>query len=127
MFKTLYHLFPVLSIFLFSCSRSSETDFQNTGPVTNTGGCNTANVKFTTDIASIMQANCNSCHNSTRPLGGVKTDDHSSLKMIADNGLLVGTITHAAGFSAMPKAKPKLPDCDINKIKAWIAQGTKNN
>lgn len=117
----------IFSLSLFSCSRNNETDLQAVDPVSSPAVCNTANMKFSTDIAPILQVNCNSCHNVSRPLGAVITDNFNGVKMIAENGTLVGTITHASGFSPMPKGKPKLADCDINKIKAWVAQGTKNN
>ena len=129
--KLLY--FSLSSLFLitlflitFSCSKSNEEELRN-DPGTNSNGCTTSNMKFSADIAPILQANCNSCHNATGPLGGVITENYAGAKIIADNGTLVGTITHASGFSPMPKGKPKLADCDINKIKAWIAQGTQNN
>jgi hypothetical protein len=46
---------------------------------------------------------------------------------VADNGKLVGAITHAAGFLPMPQSAPKLSDCNINKIKDWVNRGALNN
>lgn len=127
MHKLLNSGFFTLMILLFSCAKGNEADLQIAGQGGNTGSCNTVNMKFSADIIPILQANCSSCHNSIRAEAAVKTENYSSVKMIADNGLLIGTITHASGFSPMPQGKPKLADCDINKIKAWITEGTKNN
>lgn len=127
MYKLFYSCLFILLMALFSCSKSNETELKAIGQGTSSTGCDTSDMKYSTDIAPILLSNCNSCHNATRPLGGAITDNYTSLKMIADNGLLVGTVTHASGFSPMPKGKPKLADCDINKLKAWVNQGTKNN
>jgi hypothetical protein len=123
--KLLYFSLSSLLLIIFSCSRSNEEELRNDSATNSV--CNTANIKFSADIAPILQANCYSCHNTTNASGGVNTENYAGVKIIADNGTLVGTITHASGFSPMPQGKPKLADCDINKIKAWIAQGTQNN
>jgi hypothetical protein len=127
----MYKLFSffsfILLLALLSCSKSNEADLQNSIQGINSANCDTSHVMFSADIAPILKANCNSCHNSTITSGGVITDNYNGVKLIADNGLLVGTITHARGFSPMPKNKPKLAECDVNKIKAWISQGTQNN
>ncbi len=127
MYKLLNYCSYLLLLVLFSCSKSNEADLQGRNGGTNTGSCDTANMKFATNILPILETNCKSCHNTATATAGVITENYSGVKMIADNGLLLGVITHASGFSPMPQDKPKLADCDINKIRAWIAQGTKNN
>lgn len=127
MYKLLNYCSSLLLLVLFSCSKSNEADLQGRSGGPNTGSCDTANMKFATNIVPILEANCKSCHNTARATAGVITENYSGVKMIADNGLLLGVITHASGFSPMPQGKPKLAACDINKIIAWIAQGTKNN
>lgn len=127
MHKLFYYTFFILLPALFSCSKSNEAAFQNTVQGNNPNSCTTANMKFSTDIAPILKANCNSCHNTSGATAGVNTETYSGVKLIADNGSLIGTITHASGFSPMPQGGPKLATCDINKIKAWIAQGIQNN
>ncbi len=116
----------VIGIVITSCSKSNElTESGNS----NTGGtgCDTVNIKYTTDVKTIIQANCYSCHGNGQAQGGVNLDTYSSVKQHADNGSLIGVITHAAGYPPMPQGAAKLSDCDINKIKAWIARGTLNN
>ena len=121
--KLFYYTFLLLLLVLVSCSKSNEAELQQGG----TNSCNTDNVKFSADIVPILQANCNFCHNTSSATAGVNTITYNGVKSIADNGLLLGTITHASGFLPMPYGGPKLAACDINKIKSWISQGTLNN
>ncbi|ACU63798.1 c-type cytochrome [Chitinophaga pinensis] len=120
------------SALIVSCSKSNEQDITN--PPGNGGGnggggntCDTVNMKYAADVLPILQANCYSCHGNGNVSGGVSLGSYASVKTQADNGNLVGTITHAAGYPAMPQGGAKLSDCNINKIKAWIARGAQNN
>jgi hypothetical protein len=49
------------------------------------------------------------------------------VKVQAANGKLVGSISHAAGFIAMPSATVSLSACEISQIKAWVNEGVLNN
>jgi hypothetical protein len=94
------------------------------------GNCNTDNPTYSLMVQPIISANCYSCHstaNSAVSGGGNQLDSYVKLKVFVDNGKLVGSISHSAGFSPMPKNSAKLNDCDINKIKAWVAAGAPNN
>lgn len=122
--------FLSLSFLLFSCSKSNEEDVGGT-----TGGgnnppatCITTNMQYSTHIAPIIQGNCFSCHsNANMALSGISLEGHANLKAKVTDGRLLGAITHAAGFVAMPQGGPKLSDCNINRIKAWIDAGAPNN
>jgi putative effector of murein hydrolase len=59
--------------------------------------------------------------------GGVKLQDYADVKSVASNGKLLGTVSHASGFSPMPKGGNKLNDCYVAVIKKWIAAGALNN
>lgn len=104
-----------------SCSKDSED--QQTPPPT----CNTQDMKFAANVLPIISSNCYACHGNGATTAGVNLDGYANVKALVDNGKLVGVITHASGFPPMPYNKPKLSDCDINKIKAWIAGGASNN
>lgn len=125
--KLLFYFIIILFPALFSCSKSNEAALLDSIQGGNSNSCTTANMKFSTDIVPILKANCVSCHNTSGATAGVNTETYSGVKSIANNGSLIGSITHASGFSPMPQGGPKLATCDINKIKAWIAQGTQNN
>jgi hypothetical protein len=94
------------------------------------GVCDTNSaVTYSVSIAPVLNTNCNStsCHGGSTPAAGIKLDVYAGVKAVADNGKLVGAVSHAAGFSPMPKNAAKISDCNIAKIKKWIAAGALNN
>jgi cytochrome c5 len=119
--------FSALAI-LVSCSKDNETDVNNNPGNGGNNGCDTASMKFSANVQPILETNCYSCHsNTTFSISGVKLQDHADVKARAENGSLLGTISHAAGFPPMPQGGSKLSACNINKIRAWINQGALNN
>lgn len=98
-------------------------------PVSN---CDTANVKYSTTIVSILTTNCYTCHsnaNASFSGGGVKLEGHANLVTLTTGGVnsrLVKAVNHT-GPSPMPKGQPKLPDCQVNQITAWVLDGAPNN
>jgi hypothetical protein len=120
--KRLYSL-PVLFILVvvFSCSKKNEEELG--GNTT----CNSTNMTFAANIKPILQNACFSCHGNGLSQNGINFDTYAGVKAVADNGKLVGAITHASGFSPMPQSAPKLSDCNINKIEDWVNHGALNN
>lgn len=92
-----------------------------------TGSCDTANVKYSTTVNSILSQNCFSCHSGGSPSGNISMDNYTAVKFYVDNGRLVGAIKHLSGFRAMPDGGGKLTDCQIKQIDAWIRAGALNN
>lgn len=107
-----------------SCSKSNEEDLSSGG---NPTGCDTVNMQYSADVLPVLQNNCYGCHGNGGAAGGVNLDDYDHVKIQADNGALIGTITHASGYVPMPLNLPQLSDCDINKIMSWINNGALNN
>src|SRR6476620_5698373 len=105
---------------LYSCTKT-------TGEAPGTGNCVTANMKYSTDVTAILQANCYSCHSGAVINAGINLSTYAGVKSVVDNGKLVGTISHAAGFKPMPDGGAKLSECTINKIKSWVNAGALNN
>ncbi len=91
------------------------------------GGCATANMSFTNNIAPILKQSCTGCHGGSSPQGGIDLSTYSSVVTMAQSGKLLGSVKHNAGFSAMPPAGNGLPTCSINRLQAWIDQGMLNN
>lgn len=110
-------------IAVLSCSKTSEDKLMNTI------ACDTTSVKYSVDIKSILQNSCYSCHGNTSSGSGagIVLEGYSNLTKWVANGILIGNVTHANGFVAMPYGLPKLPDCEVNKIIAWVHQGALNN
>ena len=103
-----------------SCSKASEDMLVQLQ-------CDTVGVKYNADILPVITANCYSCHANGIVNGDVNMDGYATLKAQADNGNLIGVITHASGYPPMPDNGGKLSDCEISKIKAWIAAGAKED
>lgn len=124
-FKSLWTLCLILLV--TACAKSNEED-ERVGSMGGSGNCNTTNMSYATDIVPIIQANCYACHsNANQSISSISLEGHSNLKVVADDGRLVGVITHASGYPPMPQTGPKLSDCTINKIKSWVASGSPNN
>jgi cytochrome c553 len=121
----------VCNLLMVSCSKDNEAALNpNPTDTTGTGGgntCDTANMKYATNVQPIISSFCYGCHGNGAASGGISLDSYAKLKTQADNGNLLGTITHASGFPAMPFGASKLSDCNINKIRSRINHGTLNN
>jgi hypothetical protein len=89
--------------------------------------CDTTDVSYASFIVPVMKKYCTGCHSGATPSGGLVLNSYNSVKAVALNGKLVGSITWAAGYNAMPKESNKLTDCKISKIKAWVNNGALNN
>jgi hypothetical protein len=91
--------------------------------------CDTTNVKFSTTVKPILQSSCWSCHsnNNATSGGGFRLEDYADVKVSADNGSLLGTISHKSQYNPMPLNGPSLDNCSISIIKLWIDAGAPNN
>lgn len=89
--------------------------------------CDTTNVSYSTVVAPILQTRCTGCHGGAFPSAGINLTTHQNVVTYAEVGSLVGSIKHNQGFSPMPKSAPKIPQCEINRISAWVNQGMPNN
>jgi len=90
-------------------------------------GCDTNSFAYSTAIQPLINTNCEGCHNATLASGGIRLDSYSAVKSVAENGSLIGVISHQTGYPAMPKGGNQLPDCNITQVKKWIANGAPNN
>src|ERR1044072_8583624 len=94
--------------------------------------CDTTNVRYSVEIKSILDANCKSCHDGTASVSGIDLYDHETISFFALDGqftygTLLSAVMHTGGAPEMPQGGPKLPDCDINKIAAWVHDGAPDN
>jgi uncharacterized membrane protein len=92
--------------------------------------CNDTVATFSKTVTTILQP-CQSCHSNSAVSngdgGGIKLQNYTDVQSYANNGHLMGTINHTAGYSAMPKGGGKLPDCEISQLQKWIDNGALNN
>jgi len=109
--------------FLASCASDNEEDLY---PEPNV--CDTSAVTFTETISSIFQnRGCIGCHSTAIASGGVILDNYAEAQEVANNGKLLGAISHAPGYTPMPLGGSKISDCEIASIKKWIDSGTPDN
>ncbi len=90
-------------------------------------GCDTTNVTFSGTIWPTLETNCVGCHTGASAGGGVLITNYNELVSIAENGKLLGAVSHQPNYSPMPKNGNKLSDCSIREIEIWIENGTPNN
>ena len=86
-------------------------------------------VSYTKDVAPVIEAKCFMCHAPDvykRKASRNKIFNYKSLKKMAESGQLMGSITHAQGFIAMPYKKgSKIDTCSIAIIDKWVKTGMK--
>lgn len=89
--------------------------------------CDTAVFTYSGAVSPIMNTYCKGCHNPSSLGGGIDVSTYASVKTIAANGKLMGSINHTSGYIAMPQGGTKLSDCRIQQIQKWILSGALNN
>ncbi len=89
--------------------------------------CDTTVFTYSGAVSPLMNTFCKGCHNPSSLGGGIDVSTYTSVKTIALNGKLMGSIQHKAGFIAMPQGSTKLSDCRIEQIQKWISAGSLNN
>lgn len=83
-------------------------------------------ISYVKHLKPVIDTYCVGCHKANDASGNVLLDSYASVKLVATNGRLYGSIAHLSGFSPMPTTS-KLSDCQIKAFKNWIDQGMKNN
>jgi cytochrome c553 len=89
--------------------------------------CDTTNITFSRSVVPLLSAHCTGCHGGSTPSAAIRLDTYSGVRQQADNGRLLGSVNHTAGFSPMPKGATKLSACNITKLTKWVAAGAPNN
>jgi hypothetical protein len=120
-------LIPVIALILSSCYYEHQDALNgNPNPV-----CDTTAVKYSTHILPILQTYCFVCHSAALVAegggGGYNLQNFATLQSLALNGHLVGAVSHASGYSPMPKYGNKLSDCNVSTFKIWVNNGALNN
>ncbi len=89
--------------------------------------CDSSNTTYSTAVVPVLSSFCNGCHGGNTPSATIRLDTYTGVKQQVDNGRLLGAITHSTSYSPMPKNGNKLSDCNIARIRRWIAAGAPNN
>jgi len=91
------------------------------------GPCNTTGMSYSADIVPIIESKCNSCHYTGSTVIGIPLDTHAGILAKVTDGTLIPAIEYIGGAYAVMPPSAKLPACDIEKIKSWVAAGAPNN
>ena len=108
----LLQLLIVFLLPLIGCNESEELPSENESLVT-----------YEVEISEMLLQNCTYCHSTSLATGGVVLDTYEDARTVGQTGQLLGAITHAEGFTAMPPNAPMLPTEEINQIRTWIEMG----
>ena len=114
----------LLMISVSSCYYDNE---QYLYGVTQTCTDTTTNISYAQQLVPIFHQSCYGCHTGSFPSGGILMGTYAADKALAVNGKLYGSISHASGFSAMPKGSAKLSACSVSAVKKWVDAGSPNN
>ena len=110
-------LIPLLIITYFSfcgCVNNNEEALYG-------DNCDTLNMTYA-KVQYIFQDNCYMCHNEGYYNHDIKLDSYINIKAAVSTNKLWPAINHTGSY-LMPKGQPKLDDCLIDKIGAWIDAG----
>jgi len=88
------------------------------------GICDTLNVTYRGTVFPILQQYCLSCHGGVNPSGNLDFTNYDQLAFVAQNGALLASIRHEAGYVPMPQNGSKLDECSISKIAIWVSDTT---
>lgn len=114
----------VILFFLSSCYYDKEDQLYPSSGICDTA----APATYAITMVPLFQQYCYSCHGGTAASGGgILMGTYAKDKAMALNGSLYGSISHASGYSPMPKGLNKMTVCQISKIKKWIDGGSLNN
>ncbi len=89
--------------------------------------CDTLDVSYVQHIFPIFARSCRGCHSGTNPAAGVSLTNYDEISLIGQSGRLVGVVAWWFGFAKMPPNGNKLPECEIEQIRRWVAAGVPDN
>lgn len=89
--------------------------------------CDPANFAYSTRIRPLIETHCLPCHSPSLARGNVVLEGYTNARDAAVDGNFICSIEHTGNCSPMPDNAPKLSDCDINAVKAWVDGGAPEN
>ncbi|MCF8230704.1 MAG: hypothetical protein K9J27_00840 [Bacteroidales bacterium] len=87
--------------------------------------CDTTDVTYTDQVATLISNNCLGCHDEATANGGVVLENYDQVAVLANNGTLQGVMNDQQGYPQMPPENP-LSNCNTTIIDKWIENGTPN-
>ena len=106
---------------LMSCENQNEEDLFGQPD------CDTIQVSYSGYIEPLFENHCYRCHSNANLIAPFSLEGYDNVAEHVVTGQLFGALNHVQGYQAMPRGRPKLPDCDLAKINNWIREGARNN
>jgi Planctomycete cytochrome C len=88
--------------------------------------CDDTQFTYAATIQPLLAIQCVGCHKPGSLGGNIDLSTYAKVAIQVSNGNLLGSVTHTAGYVAMPQGG-KLEDCQISQIQKWIEAGALNN
>jgi mono/diheme cytochrome c family protein len=118
----IYSFFSLVVSGSISCAYNVEEELYP--PVV----CDTLNVTYSGTILPIIQQNCYDCHSDANvSISLIPLEGYAFISVKAHDGQLIMAIRHTGEVTPMPKDRPSLSECDIQKIEKWVADGAPDN
>ena len=110
-------------LFLNSCIYDNEESLYGVSD------CDTNFVSFETDIYPIISSHCTMCHGGPSPSAGLALETYAQIYQSATdpNNGIIDRISRLEGDPLMMPGSYRIPQCQIDKIVAWVEQGALNN
>lgn len=92
--------------------------------------CDTVSVSYSGTVQPLLEQFCLSCHGNSvaSSLGAsIRLEEYSDVLIRAEDGSLLGSISHTGNFAAMPRGAAQLSSCSIAGVRKWIDAGSLNN
>ena len=122
-----YLLFVLLFLFLFAC-KHNET-ITPSSVANNEIFCDTTVVSYSKDVMPVLKQYCYACHAGSAAINGYNFADFNNIQILAlDTFHYIPNVIDTNSHLRMPPKGYPIPDkCSINKMRAWVNSGAKNN
>lgn len=124
----------VVIVLVLIMSISGGCYYDNEETLYPVGVCDTADVKYSDQITYIISNKCYDCHDNANAAiagDGNSWEGYANISGYLDGATgpstFLNSINHVAGYTPMPKDRPKLSPCEIGTITIWIQDGYPNN
>ena len=122
-----FSIAAVFNLLIFMCIITTiSCTYENEEDLLEDFQCDTTSIVYG-DLTNIFTGICANCHNETLNYKGIKMNSYENVKTSVNTGRVWRAINHEDGIRPMPDGLPKLSDCELDKIGAWINAGMPEN
>ena len=89
----------------------------------NNDNCDSSNVTFNGSVKPVFEKHCTGCHSQPDPAYNIDLNNWDDLTRIVNDGSLIGSVKHEAGYYPMPKGYD-MSDREVAVIVKWANDTT---